>query len=372
MLLLLSRYKRLIVRTVVVFTLFGVTYSMMASEVYRSSAKVVRETQSEGGRLPGGLASGALSGLGISLGSAGGGLTPQAFPDVLRSREVQMEVVRDTFRFPETGKPMTFLDYANRPPGVGGLILKYTIRLPWTLKSGLSDVLLGSSKPVAESSEESRLTEEEDKALSAISDMLTTSINEETGLMTIAVTAGEPRLAADLTQSFVDHMSSRIREIRTEKVRERLQFVKRRSQEAEEELEKAENQLAEFLEQNQNPTRATLQFQRERLRRQVRFKEQLYSDLQGQLTQTRLDLQRRQPVVTVVERAVPPLKRSAPQRTLIVVTSTLLGFFLGILAAFFKGFFETFQRDEEKNAKLSALQNRILPERFSGSARTAQ
>ena len=91
-LLVLARHKTLIARTVLVFTLLGVTYALLAPEEYTSSAKVVREAQSEGGGLPSGIPSGALSGLGISLGGSASGLTPAVFPDVLQSREVRLAV----------------------------------------------------------------------------------------------------------------------------------------------------------------------------------------------------------------------------------------------------------------------------------------
>jgi uncharacterized protein involved in exopolysaccharide biosynthesis len=366
-LLVLARNKTLIVRTVLVFTLLGVTYALLAPEEFTSDTKVVREAQTEGGSLPSGvgalegLAGGAISGI---LGGASSGLTPQAFPDVLQSREVRLAVVRDTFRFPNAERPMTFVDYVNRPPGPLGTVLNYTIKLPWTLKNALGSAISGPPVPAGttEAGEPLIPSEEENDALEVISDMISSSVNEETGLMTISVTAGGPVLASDLTKSFLDHFTTRVREIRTEKVRERLAFVEGRFEEAEQELETAEEQLAQFLERNQNPTTATLQFRQDRLRRQVTFKEQLYSELQSQLTQTRLDLQRRQPVVTVVEEPVPPMKRSSPQRTLVVLLNLILGGGIGIVGAFVRAFFNRVN-EEEKN-KLEEVQESLLPEQW--------
>jgi uncharacterized protein involved in exopolysaccharide biosynthesis len=191
--------------------------------------------------------------------------------------------------------------------------------------------------------------------------MISASVDEETGLMTISVTAGGPQLAAALTESFLDHFTTRVRAIRTEKVRERLQFVEGRFQEVEEELEAAEDRLAQFLERNQNPTTATLQFRRDRLQRQVSFKEQLYSELQSQLTQTRLDLQRRQPVVTVVEQPVPPMNRTSPRRTLIVLMSLILGGFLGMGGAFVRKFLKDVEEGTEEQTKLSEVREAFSP-----------
>jgi uncharacterized protein involved in exopolysaccharide biosynthesis len=372
-LLVLARHKTLIVRTVLVFTLLGMTYALLAPEEYTSSATVVRESQEGGGgmSLPGGISPGALSGLGISLGGAASGLTPQAFPDVLQSREVRLAVVRDTFRFPDAERPMTFVEYVNRPPGLLGHVLNYTLLLPWTLKGAFGDAISGSPAPVGTTDAGRPVipSEEEDEALKSISDKISASVDEETGLMTISVTAGGPQLAAELTESFLDHFTTRVREIRTEKVRERLQFVESRFQEAEQELETAEEQLAQFLERNQNPTTASLQFRRDRLQRQVSFKEQLYSELQSQLTQTRLDLQRRQPVVTVVEEPVPPMNRSAPQRTLIVLLSLILGGLSGIGVAFMSTLFKNVEERTKEQEKLSEIREAFYPNGWLNSLR---
>ena len=185
--------------------------------------------------------------------------------------------------------------------------------------------------------------------------------------MTISVTAGGPQLASSLAESFLDHFTTRVRTIRTEKVRERLQFVERRFEEAEKELEAAEDRLAQFLERNQNPTTASLQFRRDRLQRQVSFKEQLYSELQSQLTQTRLDLQRRQPVATVVEEPVPPIERSAPNRTLIVLLALMFGGLLGVGGAFVRTAFERVEEDHDEKEKLAEVRERLIPSRFFGS-----
>jgi uncharacterized protein involved in exopolysaccharide biosynthesis len=276
---------------------------------------------------------------------------------------VRLAVVRDTFRFPDAVRPMTFVEYSNRPPGVLSQVLTYTLWLPWTLKGMLGSAISGSPAPAGttEAGEPLIPSEEENNALKAIGGKVTSSVDEETGIMSISVTAGGPLLAANLTESFLGHFTNRVREIRTEKVRERLEFVEGRFEEVEQELETAEDRLAQFLERNQNPTTATLQFRRDRLQRQVSFKEQLYSELQSQLTQTRLDLQQRQPVVTVVEEPVPPTSRSAPKRTFIVLLNLILASLLGIIGAFIRTYFNSVQKDADEKEKLAKIKKSLFP-----------
>jgi uncharacterized protein involved in exopolysaccharide biosynthesis len=185
--------------------------------------------------------------------------------------------------------------------------------------------------------------------------MISTSVDDQTGLMTISVTAGAPRLASNLTKSFVEHFTARVRSIRTEKIREQLSFIEGRFQEVRKELKEAEGQLAQFLERNQNPTTATLQFQRNRLQRQVTFKEQLYSELQSQRTQTRLDLQQRQPVVTVVEESTPLGSRSAPRRTLIVLLSIILGGMVGVAGVILRAVINSAGQNSEEQEKVEEI-----------------
>jgi uncharacterized protein involved in exopolysaccharide biosynthesis len=364
-LLVLARNKTLIVRTVLVFTLIGVTYALLASEGFTSEAQVVREAQSEGGgSLPGGISPGALSGLGINLGGAASGLTPAAFPEVLQSREVRLAVVRDTFRFPDAERPMTYIDYVNRPTGSLGTVLNYTLWLPWTLKGRLESALSGSSVPAGTTTTGDPVipTEDENKALESIANKISASVDEGTGLMTISVTAGGPRLAASLAESFLDHFAARVREIRTQKVRERLEFVEGRFEEVEKELETAEERLAQFLERNQNPTTATIQFQRDRLQRQVSFKEQLYSELQSQLTQTRLDLQRRQPVVTVVEEPVPPVNPSGMSLKTVLAFAIFAGGIVSVGIIFVRAYTTAVEeRGPAHAARLEEIRKALRP-----------
>jgi uncharacterized protein involved in exopolysaccharide biosynthesis len=304
--------------------------------------------------------------LGINIGGAPAGLTPEAFPSVLQSREVQLAVAKDTFFFPDVEERMTFIEYANQPPTILELVLDYTIHLPWTIKASIGEAASDQPSSVPSTTSDRQFTKDEFDALEMISEMVTTSVDDESGLMSLSVTADGSQLASDMANSFVEHLTRRIRQIRTKKTRERLNFVQDRFKNAEGELRAAEENLARFLERNQDPTTATLRFQRDRLQRQVQFKEQLYSELQGQLTQARLDLQRRQPVVTVVEEPVAPVRHSSPQRTRIVLLCFAAGSVLGIGRAFFKNYIDN-QDDEEERRKIRKVRDQLIPERWSST-----
>ena len=74
------------------------------------------------------------------------------------------------------------------------------------------------------------------------------------------------------------------------------------------------------------------------------------------------------PAITVVEPPVPPMERSAPKRTLIVLLSLILGGFLGVGAAFVPAFSDSTKDDAGKQEKLDEIRERLIPERLKPEA----
>jgi hypothetical protein len=338
-LLMLARERGLILLVTLGFAVLGGLYAVLQPNEYTATAKVVREAPAEGGGSMPSLPS-SISGLGISLGGSASGLTPSSYPEILTSREVRLAVARDTFYFPETGRRTTFVQHVNRPPGVLGQVLRYTLKLPWTLKE-LAGSATDQRRPAGTDSTGALIfpSEEEENAIRALGNMVSASVasgsigEEGSGLMTVSVTAGDAVLSARLNRRFIDHLRSRVREIRTKSTQQNLDFVQQRFAQVQTELEAAEDRLSQFLERNRSVLSGgrapQLEFQRDRLQRQVTFKEQLYSQLQTRVTETQLQLQKQQPVVTIAETPAPPMEPSAPKRTLIVLLSLFLGGFVG-------------------------------------------
>jgi uncharacterized protein involved in exopolysaccharide biosynthesis len=355
--LLLARRKILVVKTAALFLALGFAYAVLAPTEYTSSARVVRETPMDASSLPGGLAA-LSSGLGISLGGAASGLTPEAYPSILTSREVRLSVVRDTFYFPDEGRRMTYVAYTELPEGIGETVIKYTLKLPWTLKKIIAPA---PKRPVGTDASGSPIypTEAEEEAIDDIKSQVSSSVDVESGLMTISFTAGDPGPAAEIAQSFLDHLTQRIRTIRTDKSRQTLEFIRERYREAQEELRTAEEELAAFTDRNQSINSARLRTEQDRLERQVRFASNLYGDLQKQLTQAQIELQRNEPVITTVEQPVPPIERSAPMRTVAVLFAGILGVVFGVIAAMVTAYFDDQGSTGPEQDKIREIRERL-------------
>ncbi len=356
----LVRSRRLIAYITLAMGGAGVLLALFSPVEYTAQTRIVREAQAteDAGRLGGGLA--ALRGFGINLGGASVGLSAEAYPDVIKSREVRLAVARESYYIAESDSSLTFVAYANRAVGPLGAIVDnikyYTI--------GWLRALLTSGSPAPSDEQKRYPTEEEEEAIRQLGEMVSASADEITGLMSVSVVTGEPRLSAELAASFSRHLAERVRSIQTQKAYETLQFMRERFAEVGGELRVAEERLADFIDRNGNPQSAQLRTELDRLRRQVRFKEELYSELQAQVTQAQIDLQRSQPVVTVIEKPVPPMLPSAPSRTLLVVVFIILGATIGVGVALVRDAMLGEREDAEQAAKLEEIRQALVPERM--------
>jgi capsule polysaccharide export protein KpsE/RkpR len=76
-----------------------------------------------------------------------------------------------------------------------------------------------------------------------------------------------------------------------------------------------------------------------RLQRENEVQNLIYQFLTQQYEQAKLQEAKDTPSIQIIDEAVPPIRKSKPVRSLIVIISSLVGIFIGIFLAFFKEYF---------------------------------
>jgi tyrosine-protein kinase Etk/Wzc len=89
--------------------------------------------------------------------------------------------------------------------------------------------------------------------------------------------------------------------------------------------------------------------------REVKYRETIFAALANQYQLAKLDEARQGAVFQVIDRAVPPDRRSFPQRTILVVAFSLLAFVVGCISVLARAAFEALRKDPEDGLQLSAL-----------------
>ncbi len=355
-------HRQIVVAIIGVFIVLGLLTALLSPSLYTATALVVREVETS----PGLSARTMFNRLAGNMGDQTVGVTPETYPDILRSHEVLLAVAKSPFFIDDLDTTLKLIGYYNRPPDLFGSfsqgLKSVTIGLPKTLVGFFKEKSPGKDT-VTESGERIFSAVEEERIARLLADNLYVKVDPMSGVMSISYTTTNPRLSAQIAQSFIDHLKIRVQGIYAYNSEGKLTYFRNRLNEADYELVQSGKILAKFIDSNLEPKTAKLRTELERLKRQVTFKTELYSHLQTQLTQVELELKRNQPVITVLQAPFPPISPSAPKRKRIVMLSLILGGLAGIFAIVIKTAFERQMVNDVSRAEWFEIKKIVLQSR---------
>lgn len=295
-------------------------------------------------------------------------LPSETIPEIIRSRGLKLAVAQKKYYFEDIDSTLSYIEYLkyrSRQTSLMGTIKKYTINLPGTILSLFKKERVILTDKV--SGEVRTLTASETAAIRLLSSALEVTTNQESSVMTISITSSGPVLSARICNEFIEELQKSFQKIYTRKARDNLNFISNKFENVKKELSRAEDKLASFMDSNKNAMEAKLKVEIERLRRIVAFKTSLYQNLQSQKTQAEINLQSKEPVITVIEEPVPP---RAPQSRFSLKNFILYGIILSILFIFIRDYIVRMRADKERAAKLDKIAEhfkKIIPKKYRQS-----
>ena len=168
-----------------------------------------------------------------------------------------------------------------------------------------------------------------DKGLFGLIDnSLSLSINEKEGFITISFTDTNKNVAAQITQIAQNLLQEKIIEFKNKSSKEMLDFALKQYSEKKESYENLQDERAIFVDKNINISSSLFQNKLSRLESEVNISESIVQQLASQVEQAKLQVNKDTPVFTTIKPVTIPFERSAPKRSLIVITFLFLGFVL--------------------------------------------
>jgi uncharacterized protein involved in exopolysaccharide biosynthesis len=261
--------------------------------------------------LPPGVA-GLAGQLGVSL-DADPSQSPRFYAQIATSREVLEQVLLTVYDDPRNSAPLgdsatllTILEVEGRTPAES---LHNGVKLLRTLVSAQVDI--------------------------------------QTNIVTLSVESEYPSLASEVANRCVAYLNEFNASTRRSQAHERREFVAARLSEGERALRAAEDQLKRFYELNRSWQQAPqLVFEEGRLRRQVELQQELYLTLTREHETSRIDEVNDTPVITVLDRAIPPTERSYPKRKLLVFIAFTIAAGVGATWAVANDHFDRLRRSQ--------------------------
>jgi hypothetical protein len=170
-----------------------------------------------------------------------------------------------------------------------------------------------------------------DAAIGAVLSKISTRISLN-GIITLRVTAENPRLAAAIALGILQQMDDFNNNKRKSQASAERRFAEQRLVEVGAEVRNVEERYKNFLERNRETTRSpALTLERDHLTDELSMKRSLYSSIIQAYERAKMDEVRDSPRATVLQTPMPPV---GPDRRT-TLRYAILGFFLGVIVAGF-------------------------------------
>jgi uncharacterized protein involved in exopolysaccharide biosynthesis len=338
--------RKLIIKTVLIFMLLGLFIAIFSNKEFTASSTMVPQLSSSKSKL-GGLSSlAAMAGFNLDMNMETSELSPYIYPQIVQSVPFQLELMEAPFIFEGIDHPVSIYEYYTEyaKPNVISVVLKYTVGLPYviikalkpekqeTLPALASDSLLFS--PIV-------LTEDQELIRKMLAERVTLETNDKEGYVVLNAKAHDAKLAAQVAHKAQTLLQKYITEFKIKKATAQLNFIGQRHAEKKKEFEKAQTNLAVFVDRNKNVTSAMARTEQDRLQNEYKLAFEVYSQLAQQLEQAQIQVKEDTPVFSIVKPVTVPLERSKPNRPMILVIWTFLGGIIGIGWLFGKQFIAT-------------------------------
>lgn len=156
-----------------------------------------------------------------------------------------------------------------------------------------------------------------------------------TGIMNIKVTVPKnPALAAALANFLADELDEYNGILNSQQKIKHKNFVESRLREVELELKESEERLTNFLAANKSYQTSPKLVQRHgEIKRDVHAFNSIWLDLRSQLESAKIEVNKDLDSIIILDRAIPPLFRSSPNRRLYLLIGGFVGFLLATVVA---------------------------------------
>ena len=317
--------KKFILKTSILAVLFGIVYALFQPNEFTSSTTFIPQLSS-GVKTGGSSLSGLASLAGINIGSmeSSSEFPPTLYPQVVNGIPFQLDLLSSEITF--NNKTSNVKDYFLEKKSsfnIFEIIKKYTIGLP--------SLILGSFKNQEVQLIESEIfsiSDEDQRLFNTLNEALSLSLNEKEGFITISYTDSNKNIAAQITQIAQNLLQEKIIEFKNKSSKEMLDFAMKQYYDKKESYELLQDERAIFVDKNINISSSLFQNKLSRIESELNISESIVQQLASQVEQAKLQVNKDTPVFTTIKPVTVPFERSAPKRSLIVITFLFLGFVL--------------------------------------------
>ena len=323
--------KELVLKTTIISLFIGCIIAIVTSPTYESKTSFVPQITENSSSATKNLSS--LADIaGIDLGAATEQtsmdryLSPLLYFSIIESEEFPLNILEENI-FYLNGKKITVKEYLLLDSGFSlrkiifktlSFVKKYTIGLFFSEKK--QDI------PEHISNKYTFISEDDFKLIEALRAKYNIEVIKKDGYIKVYAYDEDPFISTQLVMLVTKNLQSSIISLRTNKIKNQLDYSEEQYLKKKEEFEKIQKELAIFRDSNKNISTALFASQLQILQSEYFLQEKLLTSLAGEFNNNKIKLSKNTPIFSVLDEVSVPSEKHKPKRTQMVLIFTIIGF----------------------------------------------
>jgi uncharacterized protein involved in exopolysaccharide biosynthesis len=166
------------------------------------------------------------------------------------------------------------------------------------------------------------------------------------GVITVEVNDKDPKLAADIANAFIEELAKLMQNFALTDASQKRVFFEQQMKQAKDKLTNAEI----HMDRTPNTSLQYLDAVRD-----LKYQEAIWEILAKQFEVAKLDEAKDFPLIQVLDKAIPPERKSKPKRSLIIILAALVAFFIAVIWAFISEAMQRAKEQPEQAERMLAL-----------------
>ncbi|MDB4134199.1 Wzz/FepE/Etk N-terminal domain-containing protein [Flavobacteriaceae bacterium] len=308
--------KKLIVKMTILFFVIGCVVALLSPVVYTAQTTFVPQvSEDQMSSSKGGLGSlASLAGINLNQGSSTSDsyLSPLLYSKIANSDEFSLKLF-DEELISLKGDKLTIKEYllSNKSSfnfNPIGFINNET-------KENNSDHFKGFNF----------LSEEDFGLVKSFKEKFSIALNDKEGYIEVIASDKDAFISTQLVKIVTKNLQSRIIELRTNKIKERLEYSKNQYEQKQIEFNILQNNVADFKDSNKNISTARFMSELQKLESEYQLQQNILMTLASEFNNNKIKLNKDTPIFSVIDEVSVPNERSEPKRSLIALIYLFLG-----------------------------------------------
>ena len=319
--------RKLVIMVTAISFIIGCIVALSSPIVYESHTTFVPQTSDQNSSSSTDLSSlASLAGVNLNSGaSIDNYISPLLYSKIIDSDEFSLTLVNEELIF-LNGDRLTVKDYlllGSNNFSVVGFIKKYTIGLFTRDKKNeiVSDLI---------HKDYNFINSDDYGIIKSFRGKFSIEVNKKEGYINVLANDKDPFISTQLVKLITKNLQSRIISLRTNKIKEQLDYSKEQYEQKKDEFEILQNSLAEFKDSNKNISTAVFLSEREKLESEYQLQQRILMSLASEYNSNKIKLNKDTPIFSVLDEVSVPNERSKPKRKQIAMISMFFGIILSI------------------------------------------